>query len=175
MGKAPTSWKGPGTGEEVLDYTLYDGQLTTTNANTLLTLFDNTEAGSGIDQCNMPIASSLPSKWNFLIKKIAVHFNDVLASADAEGILDRGSFLLNINSRRMFSTILREVMTEKSVIPAGVTQDEQYFMGKTYELDNYIHLKGGDQFNVEIETGETAPGASTEITVCLIGELVRPI
>jgi len=175
MAKAPASWKGPGAGEEVLDYTLYDGQLSTTNANTALTLFDNTEAGVGIDQSNMPIASSLPSKWQFLIKKIAVHFNDVLASADAENILDRASFLLNINSRRMFSTILREVMSEKSVIPAGVTQDEQYFMGKTYELENYIHLKGGDQFNVEIETGETAPGASTELTVCLIGELVRPI
>src|SRR3990167_4992226 len=114
MAKAPASWKGPGTGEEVLDYTLYDGQLSTTNANTALTLFDNTEAGVGIDQSNMPIASSLPSKW-------------------------------------------------------------QFFMGKTHELDNYIHLKGGDQFNVEIETGETAPGASTELTVCLIGELVRPI
>ena len=175
MGKVPASWKGAQTGEELIDYVLYDWQLSTTNASTALVLFDNTEAGVGIDQSNMPIASSLPSKWQFLIEKFAVHFNDVLASADAENILDRASFVLLINNRRMFAAPLREVMSEKTVIPAGVTQDEQYFMGKTYELMNYIHLKGGDQFSVEIETGETAPGVSTELTVCLIGELIRPL
>ena len=175
MGKTPESWKKPSAGEELIDYVLYDGQLSTTGANAALVFFDNTEAGVGIDQSNMPIASSLPSKWQFLIEKFAVHFNDVVASADVENILDRASFLLLINNRRMFSAPLREVMSEKTVIPSGVTQDEQYFMGKTYELMNYIHLKGGDQFSVEIETGETAPGVSTELTVCLIGELIRPL
>ena len=175
MAKIPASWKGPQANEELLDYILYDGQLSTTNASTALVLFDNTEAGVGIDQSNMPIASSLPSKWQFLIKAFSAHFNDVLASADAENLLDRASFVFLMNSRRMFAAPLREIMSEKTVIPAGVTQDEQYFMGGTYMLDNYIHLKGGDQFSVEIETGETAAGASTEITVCLHGELIRPL
>ena len=175
MAKMPGSWKPAGTGFEQIDYILYDGQLTTTSANTALVLFDNTQAGVGKDQSNMPIANSIPSSWNFLLKKIAVHFNDVLASTDAETILDRAYFELLINSRSMFLCPLREVMSEKTIIPSGVTQDEQYFMGKTYEFENYIHIKGGENFSVEIEVGETAVSATTELTVCLIGELIRPL
>ena len=175
MARTPASWKPRGTGFEVIDYILYDGQLTTTSANTALVLFDNTQAGVGKDQSNMPLASALPSNWQFLLKQIAVHFNDVLASADAENILDRRYFELFLNNRSMFLVPLREVMSEKTVIPAGVTQDEQYFMGKTYQFENYIHIKGGDNFSVEIEVGETAASASTELTVCLIGELERPL
>lgn len=174
MVKIPTSWKGLQANFELLDWIIYDGQLTTTNASTALVLFDNTEAGVGLDQSNMAIANSLPSKQEFLLKAFSVHFNDVLASADAENILDRASFEFLVNNSRKFVCPLREVMSEKTVIPAGVTQDEQYFMGKTYELENYIHIKGGDFFEVRIETGETAPGASTELTACLHGELLRP-
>ena len=175
MARTPASWKPAGAGFEQIDWILYDGQLTTTNASTSLVLFDNTQAGVGKDQSNMPIASSLPSNWQFLLKSLAVHFNDVVASADTENILDRAYIELLINSRSMFIAPLREVMSEKTVIPAGVTQDEQYFMGGTYNFENNIHIRGGDNFSIEIETGETAPGASTELTVCLIGELVRPL
>lgn len=175
MARVPASWKPASAGFEQIDYIFYDGQLSTTNANTALVLFDNTQAGVGKDQSNMPIANSIPSNWQFLLKAIAVHFNDVLAGVDAENLLDRAYFELLINNRSMLLVPLREVMSEKTVIPAGVTQDEQYFMGKTFMLENYIHIKGGDNFSVEIEVGETAASASTELTVCLIGELIRPL
>ncbi len=175
MGRGPASWKAAGSGEEQLDHIFYDTELSTTSANTNLTLFDGTEAASGLDDTNMPIASQLPSSQRFLVKKISVHFNDVLASADAENILDRGSFEMRVNDRRVFACPLREVMSEKTVLPSGVTQDEQYFVGGTYEFENYVHIPGGVRFNVLIETGETAPGASTALTVCLHGELVRSV
>lgn len=175
MVRYPENWQDAQSGEEQLDYVLYDSELSTTNANTALSLFGSDIQTDGLDQTNMEIRGQLPSSQRFLIKKIAVHFNDVLASTDAENILDRASFELRVNQRRYLTCPLREVMSEKSVIPAGVTQDEQYFMGKTYELENYIMLAGGTPFVVNLETGETAAGASTEITVCLIGELVRRV
>ena len=173
MVRYPKGWEDADDNEEQITTTLYDTELSTTAANTSLTLFDNTEQGSGLDDTNMQIASQLPSTQRFLVKAISAHFNDVLAATDAENLLDRASFELRINNWRMFSAPLREIMSEKTVIPSGVTQDEQYFIGKTYPLENYIMIPGGTTFNATIETGETAAGVSTAITVVLHGELVR--
>ena len=174
MAKYPESWTKAISGKNVEDYMYYDGDLSTTTANTSLTIFDGTEAASGLDDTNMPQASQLPSSEDFVVKKISVHFNDVLASADAENLLDRASFELRVADKRRLAGPLREFMSEKSVVPSGVTQDEQYFVGGTYELENYIHIPGGTKFNVLIETGETAAGVSTNITVCLHGERATP-
>ena len=175
MVRYPNGWEDAKDGEEQIDWVAYDSELSTTNANTSLSLFGSDIQTDGLDQTNMEVRGQLPSSQRFLVKKIAVHMNDVPASTDIEAILDRGSFELRVNQRRYLTCPLREVMSEKTVIPAGATQDEQYFMGKTFELENYIMIPGGTAFVVNIETGETAPGASTEITVCLIGELVRRI
>ena len=175
MPRYPNGWEDASQGEEQLDYVLYDTELSTTNANTALALFGSDIQTDGLDETNMEIRGQLPSSQRFLIKKIAVHMNDVAASADVENILDRASFELRVNQRRYLTCPLREVMSEKTVVPAGATQDEQYFVGQTFELENYIMLAGGTPFVVNLETGETAPGVSTAITVCLIGELVRRV
>jgi hypothetical protein len=59
-------------------------------------------------------------------------------------------------------------------LPAGVTLDESFVVGKAHMLESYIHIKGGVPLSGVFNTGKTAAGVSTALTIALLGELVRP-
>ena len=174
MGEIPKEWKPAGTGEEEFDIPLYDTEGGLNAADTNIQFFDQGEAAVGIDETNMPKASELPSTQRFLVKKIEVFVNDVSAAADEHTMLDRSVLEMKINSKRVFVAPLRLLMGGATVLPAGVTQDEDHVAGFGYDLDRYIVIPGGTQFSVVIETAQTATGADMELTVALRGRWVRP-
>jgi len=170
----PKEWKPAGSGEEELAWVLYDTEGGYNAANTALAYFDQAESAVGQDETNMPVANQLPSSQRFLIKEIHWFLNDVSATVDETNILDRAFIELTINNRRKFVAPLRMVVGGATIIPSGVTQDEDHLAGEGFKLERGIIVNGGDNLAVTVDTGETSAGTDMEATVALIGRLVRP-
>lgn len=170
----PKDWKGAGSGEEEIDWLLYDTEGGYDSANATLVYFDQAESSVGLDETNMPVAGQLPSSQRFLIKEIHFFINDVVASADAHNIMDRSYLELKINNKRMLAGPLRMFVGGGTVVNAAVTQDEDQITGEGFKLDKGIVINGGDNFVVETDSGETSMGTDAECAVVLRGRLVRP-
>ena len=175
MARIPTDWKDAGSGEEQLTQPLFDTTLSGTAADADILFFDKSEAANNREVTNLQQAGQIPPSQRFLIKKVVAFFNDVSAAGDEINICDRGVFELLINNKRTLIAPLRILIGEMTTLPAGVTLDESFVVGKGLELDSYIHLKGGVPLSAIINVGKTAAGVSTAITIALMGELVRPI
>jgi len=173
MAKIPADWKDAAAGEEQLSYVLYDGQLSTTTANTLLNMFKQTAAANGLKLTNMTKANELPSNQRFLLKKIACVFNDTMAALDVQKLIDDAFFELRINQKLVLGAPLRLLGPITSLVVPGVTDAIWDYMGPAFELENYLTIPGGTNFAFDLTTGDTAASASSRITIELIGDLVR--
>ena len=174
MARTPADWKDAGAGEEQLTQPLYDTTLSGTGADTDILFFNKSESADNREVTNLQQAGVLPTSQRFLMKGIVAFFNDLSAAADELNICDRGIFELLLNNKRILITPLRMLIGEHTSLPSGVTQDESFVVGKKFELESYIHIKGGVPISGVLNTGKTAAGTTTAITIALLGELVRP-
>ena len=174
MARTPTDWKDAGAGEEQLTQPLYDTTLSGTAADADILFFNKSESADNREVTNLQQAGQIPPSQRFLIKRIVAFFNDVSAAADELNVCDRGIFELLINNKRVLIIPLRLIIGEAISLPSGVTQDESFVAGKTFELESYIYLKGGVPLSGVLNTGKTAAGVTTALTIALLGELVRP-
>ncbi len=174
MAKIPADWKDAGAGEEQLTQPLYDTTLSGTAADTDILFFDKSESANNREVTNFQQIGVLPTTHRFLLKGINAFFNDVSAAGDEINICDRGIFELLINNKRILIIPLRMLIGKQATLPAGVTLDESFVIGDPFMLESYITIKGGVPISGVLNTGKTAAGVSTAITVALVGELVRP-
>lgn len=174
MGEIPKEWKPAGTGEEELDYVLYDLNASGTTASATLTFFDTTESASGKAVSNMEIGGQLPSTQRFLIKKIELLVDVNAAAGDSADVLDAAVLELYIQNKRMLSSPALVFAVNQA---ASITRTAELGGALSYwdpERDKYIVLNGGVPFRVEMLIGKTAVSATTDLTVMLKGRLVRP-
>ena len=174
MARTPADWKDAGAGEEQLTQPIYDTTLSGTAADTDILFFDKSESANNREVTNLQQIGVLPTTQRFLMKGIVAFFNDLSAAADELNVCDRGIFELLLNNKRVLLIPLRLIIGEQTSLPSGVTQDESFVVGKTFMLESYIHIKGGVPISGVLNTGKTAAGVSTAITIALLGELVRP-
>jgi len=174
MPTVPQSWKPAGAGEEELDFVLYDSALSTTNANSVLQLFDAVRSSPTDPSNNLEAANGLPQSQRMLIKEIGVIYNELVQSDDENSIAENGILRVAINSKTRFECPLLLIGSGGSVVPAGATQDEDHVFARPFMPDPNIVLMGGNALAVTVITGDTAPTASSRVTVYFRGTLVRP-
>jgi len=176
MATTPASWKAAAAGEEELDYVLFDVQSSTTTANTVLNFFSRAESAQNKRTTNMPLASNLPSTQRFLVREVQLVGDSEFSTAtDQSDAFDGGSVELTINKRRYLHGDMRCFLGPGMRVPPGVTNVDESFSGTGFKLERGIVLPGGTEFNVEVITGDTAPTAAQQLTVRLIGTLVRAL
>jgi len=170
----PKEWKPAGTGEEELDYVLYDVVASGTSASVTKTFFNHNEAEDGLAVTNMPIPGQLPSTQRFLVKSIQLLIDVNAAAGDSADVLDGAVTEFKINNRRVYccpSALL--------AVPVATSQTRTAELGGAVnnvepKLDKAIVIPGGVPFKIEMLLGKTAPSASTDLTYILKGRLVRP-
>ena len=174
MARTPAEWKDAGAGEEQLTQPLYDTTLSGTAADADILFFDKSESANNREVTNFQQIGVLPTSHRFLLKGIVAFFNDVSAAADELNICDRGIFELLLNNKRVMIMPLRMLIGKQTSLPSGVTQDESFVVGEAFMLESYMVIKGGVPISGILNTGKTASGVSTALTIALLGELVRP-
>jgi len=171
----PKTWKDAGADEEQLSWVLFDVQSSTTTANTVLNFLSRSEGAQNKRTTNMPIAGQLPSTQRFLLKKIRLmtdsEFN---TTTDVNDVMDGGSIEVTLNNKRMIHAPLRAALGLYTKIGSTTADADTLPQGEGIDLDPYLVIPGGSNVNVEVITGDTAPTAANQLTVMLIGELVRP-
>lgn len=170
----PKEWKPAATGEEELDYFLYDLVASGTTASAKLTFFNQNEASNGIAVTNMPMNGQLPSTQRFLVKAIEVLIDVNAAAGDAADVLDAAVIDLKINNERKIS-----LPAIRCSVPVSSTITQTATLGNAisfapFELDKGLVIMGGIPFAVEMTVGKTAASATSDITMMLRGRLVRP-
>lgn len=173
MSETPSEWKPASSGEEELDYILYDLVASAHSGSESLTFFNHSRSTSTLAVTNMEIAGQLPSSQRFLIKKIQLQVDVLAAANDAAEELDAAAAELSINNKVVFSAPATVFCT--SFIPAITTTAT---VGPAmnvveFELDKYIVLNGGVPFKIVMLNGKTASSANTDHTFILRGRLVR--
>lgn len=169
----PSDWLAAGSDETEDHYPLFDSNLSTTAANTTLTYFGTAMTAATEKERNNEFSGSLPQSQRFLLQNIKVLYNDLVTSDDENSIAEGGYVKVTIQDRKRLHLPLHMIGAGGSVVPAGVTQDEDHIFMPPFDLKKNIVIPGGVPFKVEVVTGDTAPTTSTRVTVVLDGVLVR--
>jgi len=174
MAEIPKEWKPAGTGEEEIDYCLYDLVASGTSASASLTFFNHTRGTDGLAVTNMEIAAQLPSRQRFLLKKIALLVDVNAAAGDSADVQDAASMEFYINNKLVYCA-----PSPIFGVPVAISQTRTAELGGSvnmveFELEKYLVIDGGVSFKLVMMIGKTAVSASTDLTWILRGRLVRP-
>jgi len=169
----PKEWKPSGSGEEEIDYCLFDLVADTHAGSETITFFNHTRSGNGLAVTNSELAGTLPANQRMLIKSMELLMDVNAATGDSADSLDASATELYINNKLMYSipSIMLSQTAHRST--NGTAELGGSINNVRFEFDKAIVLQGGEPFKVTVLTGKTAASANDDWTIMLRGRLVR--
>jgi hypothetical protein len=172
--EVPKEWKSAGSGEEEIDYILFDLVASAHSGSETLTFFNHNRSTSTLAVTNLELAGQLPATQRFLIKSIQLLVDVNAAAGDSADELDAAAAELFINNKSMFCAPAAIFS-----VPVSISTNRTAEVGGAvnmtgFELDKGLVLQGGVPFKLVMLNGKTASSANTDHTFMLRGRLVRP-
>lgn len=166
----------PRSNEEMTDWIYYDLVASGTTASAKKTFFTHKEGTDGLAVTNLPTEGQLPSTERMSVESIQLVIDPEAADGDMKDLLDAAVLEFYIAGKRKYSAPAKLFCANSWFAPgtAATTVDKPGLAGTPLKFDIPFGLNGGTSFKVEVTIGKTAASATTDITVCLVGKIIKP-